>query len=203
MIDSLRSMLFSFCEEREGLLPRVMVRMASAQNRACAEWTLSLLELQLHERVLQVGDLAGTSLEAARQTAVQGRVVGIDPSKAASGAALHYNRDAFESGRLEMVRARVDQLPFCAHAFDKAFSVGSIQQWHHRDAALREMRRVLRAGGTLAVSFQARQARRDQEVRDAGQELKAQVSAAGFEKVRLVYRPMRPVAAICVLGVVG
>ncbi len=200
-MDTLRSRLCSFCQERDGILPRAIARVTSARNRACAEWTLSLLDLQEHEHVLQVGDLAGASLEATRKTAARGRVVGVDPSKAASGAALHRNRDALRSGGLEVVRARGAQLPFCALAFDKAFSVGSIQQWQPRDAALREMRRVLRPGGTIAVSLQPRRARRDQEVRDVGQELKAQVSAAGFKKVRLVYRPMRPVAAICVLGV--
>ncbi len=201
MITASKSTLRAFWENRDGALARHIARVAAARDRACAEWTLSLLAVEPSDRVLQVQDLAGDSLEATAAALAEGLVVGVDPTRAPCAAALGRHRGAARSGPLQLVRARVTALPFVAGAFDKTYSVGAFPNWVDRELGLQEMRRVLRPGGMLAISFQPRWARRDQQVRDAGTELKDRVAAAGFEKVRLVYRPLRPVAAVCVLGV--
>lgn len=104
-------------------------------------------------RLLDVGSGTGALAVAALQRWPELRVTGIDPS----GGMLDVARrtaasdlPAAGAGRYETVVASAEELPFDAGAFDLAVSSFVLQLVPSRAAALREVRRVLRPGGTLA-----------------------------------------------------
>jgi ubiquinone/menaquinone biosynthesis C-methylase UbiE len=63
------------------------------------------------------------------------------------------NAIAIENGRVELWRGSVEDLPFAGDTFDKAMAINSMQIWPGAVAGLREMRRVLKSGGTIALGF--------------------------------------------------
>ncbi len=63
------------------------------------------------------------------------------------------NSDEVAAGRVELRLASAEKVPFEDASLDKIFAVNSMQVWNDRDAGLREIRRVLAPGGSLALAF--------------------------------------------------
>lgn len=105
------------------------------------------------DRVLDIGTGTGTlAVEAALRWA-RPRIEAIDASSGmAAVAAAEADRrlGAAARARLGFTTSFADQLPFDAATFDLAISSFVLQLVPSRPAALREARRVLRPGGTLA-----------------------------------------------------
>ncbi len=63
------------------------------------------------------------------------------------------------------------------------------------------MWRVLKSGGMIAIILQPRWARKESEVKEIGAGLVALLSKVGFQQVRLEFKPMKPIASVCALGI--
>jgi SAM-dependent methyltransferase len=104
-------------------------------------------------RVLDVGAGTGTLSRAALARWPSVRVTGIDPSGGMLAVARRTADEQLtpEAGaRLETIVAYADELPDSIGAFDAAMSSFVLQLVPSRAAALREVRRVLRPGGSFA-----------------------------------------------------
>ena len=75
-------------------------------------------------------------------------VVGVD----ISGEAVDIANSAFATEGLEYIQHDAEQLPFDDVSFDMAVSLETIEHLDHPEKFLRELRRVVRAGGTIVVS---------------------------------------------------
>ena len=99
-------------------------------------------------RVLDVGCGTGNlSLALARSPKVDG-VTGID----VSATYVEHARALSLDSRLEFIVGDACQLPFPDGSFDNSLSMLVLQFVPRADAALREMRRVTRSGGTVAAA---------------------------------------------------
>ena len=58
-----------------------------------------------------------------------------------------------ENRFVDLKHGSVDSLPFESDTFDKAMAINSMQIWWDAVAGLRQMRRVLKSGGTVAPGF--------------------------------------------------
>jgi SAM-dependent methyltransferase len=104
-------------------------------------------------RVLDIGTGTGTLAVAAGERWPGATIDAIDASaEMTTAAAAEADRrlDAPARGRVRFATALADRLPFDDHAFDLVVSSFVLQLVPSRFAALREARRVLRPGGTLA-----------------------------------------------------
>src|SRR5262249_37365031 len=63
------------------------------------------------------------------------------------------NAQAIERGRVDVRHGSVECLPFADQTFDKALAINSMQVWPDAGAGLREMRRALKPGGSIALGF--------------------------------------------------
>ena len=112
---------------------------------------VALARLGAHEiaRDLGVGtgDLAFGVLGASHPTA---RVVGIDISGAMI-AALRRRAETRRERRLLAALATADQLPFADGTFDRVMAGFTVRNFGDLSQGLREMRRVLRAGGRAVI----------------------------------------------------
>ncbi len=130
-----------------------------ARNNAYeAEWTVAVLGVQPADRVLEVGFGPGVAIALAARRATRGRVIGIDISPAMLSAARRRNAAAVRAGRVELRLADVTAIPYESGGFNKAMSIHSLYFWPQPLAGLRELHRVLRPAGRLALTLMPRDA---------------------------------------------
>jgi SAM-dependent methyltransferase len=170
------------------------------KSRERSLWVLSLLDLQPQDRVLEIGFGPGVDIQRASQIAAF--VAGIDHSAVMVRQARRRNRAANRLGRVDLRQASIaDPLPFEDGAFTKAFAINSFQFWPDPDASMRELRRVLRASGLLALALQPRsKGATEDDSRLAAEQLQRLLQKHGFVETRLESKPMKPVTVVCALG---
>lgn len=135
----------------QGLLGRFIGRKMAGQNKESNDWTVSLLDIQPNDHVLEVGFGPGLAIKSAAQLASDGFVAGIDFSETMVKQASKLNFQGIESGRIELKNADVSSIPYNSEAFDKVFAVNIIYLWPDLVSTVQELRRVLRPGGLLAL----------------------------------------------------
>jgi ubiquinone/menaquinone biosynthesis C-methylase UbiE len=163
----------------EGLLGRLGGIILARANRRFAEEVVAFLDIEAAEKVLEVGFGPGVGIELLARAATKGRIAGIDPSDEMVGQAAARNRAAIDAGAVDLRHGTVESVPFVDDSFDTALAINSMQVWPDAAAGLREIRRVLRSGGRVALAFtpNSRQPR-------AG--VPEMLSATGFDRARLV-----------------
>ena len=108
-------------------------------------------------------------------------VAGVDASREMVAQAKARNAIAVKNGRVELLHGTVDDLPFAGDTFHKATAINSMQIWPDAIAGLREMRRVLKSGGTIALGFTPYSGQRNEGLIE-------KLSAAGFIGPRVVVK---------------
>jgi SAM-dependent methyltransferase len=128
-------------------------RRMARQHRAENAWTVSLVDAQPADQILEVGFGPGVAVEMLARIITRGRIVGVDASAAMVASASRRNRAALRAGRVELRQGEAASLPFSDATFDKAYSIHSIYFWPNVMNGLCEIRRVLKPGGRLVITI--------------------------------------------------
>jgi SAM-dependent methyltransferase len=136
-----------------GLLGRLGGRVMARMNAEFGFWTVGLLEIDMSDRVLEVGFGPGVIIRRLADLAPDGFVAGIDPSPEMVAQARSRNAAAIRAGRVDIHLGSVERLPFEDGGFDKALAVNAMQVWPDAKGGLLELRRVMKAGAKLALGF--------------------------------------------------
>jgi ubiquinone/menaquinone biosynthesis C-methylase UbiE len=111
----------------QGVLGRLGGIIMARMNQQCAAWVIDLLNIQSHERVLEVGFGPGVGIQLLARAASAGYVAGVDASEAMVEQATARNVQAIECGRVDLRHGSVERLLFADHTFDKALAMNSMQ----------------------------------------------------------------------------
>lgn len=136
-----------------GILGRLIAFIMARETWSENMRAMDALGIGQTDQVLDVGCGHGRSLMEIAARAAQGRTVGIDPSKLMVEIAAKRNRTLIEAGRIDVVLSGVESLPFPDAMFDKALCVHVLYFWKDAEISLREIGRVLKPGGRLALLF--------------------------------------------------
>lgn len=111
---------------------------------------LGMLDLRPDDVLLEVGCGGGALLQEALESGCS--ALAVDHSAEMVGVAREQNREAVAAGRLKVIQATAVALPFAAGAATAAVMTGVLGFLTDPVVALREIRRVLRGGGRLALA---------------------------------------------------
>ena len=176
----------------------VMGRRSS--NVARNRWAVQVLDVQPSERVIELGCGPGVAIAALATRATRGLVVGVDHSEVMIRQARRRNGAAIRAGRVRLIRAPVERLSISDGPFDAALAVNTVGMWPDPTARLRELSRLLRPGGRIALVSQPRcPGATAVTSAAAANELAALLTEAGFEHLQTEMLDLDPPAA-CVIG---
>ena len=191
-----------------GPLGRLIGKGMARGNEPEARWTVDLLNIQPHTRVLEIGFGPGVAIEYAAKRAPQGHVSGIDYSKTMVQIARKRNADAIRTGVVDLTYGDVRSLPYEDEAFDRAVTIHCIYFWAEPATCLREVRRVLHTDGVLAITIQPKdQWTRRRPPADVftlyrSSEVAQLVTDAGFRNARVeTYPQPNTFPGACILAV--
>jgi ubiquinone/menaquinone biosynthesis C-methylase UbiE len=169
-------------------------------NVARNRWAARLLDIQPADRVIELGCGPGVALAALAGRATRGLVVGVDHSQVMIRQARRRNRAAVRAGRVRLIHTPVESLSLGDEPFTAALAVNTLGMWPDPVTRLRELARLLRPGGRIALVSQPRcPGATAATSAAAATELARLLAEAGFEHLRTETLDLDPPAA-CVLG---
>jgi len=171
-------------------------------NRERNLWTISLLDIKHDDRVLEIGFGPGVAIQNICNIVTDGFVVGIDHSPVMVRQARKRNRVAMNEGRADLMLASVMDLPHFSEPFDKVLTINAFQFWEEPLEILKNLKCILKPGGLIALTLQPRiKNATDADAKNVGADIVKKLKDSGFVKVRLETKKMKPVLAVCAIGV--
>ena len=176
-----------------GLGGKLMVAMMNLGHRALSEWGLRFLKLAPDAAALDCGCGGGANLKRLLRRCPRGRVSGIDYSEVSVQKSRALNRRAAEDGRCEVLQASAAKLPFEDARFDAVTAFETVYFWPGLQESFREVRRVLKPGGTFLICNECGDAKSDERWTEkiggmtiyTAAQLKAELERAGFRGVQM------------------
>jgi ubiquinone/menaquinone biosynthesis C-methylase UbiE len=179
---------------------KIMARTPSNQERI--HWTIALLDLKPDDRLLEIGFGPGMALELVSTMISEGFIVGIDHSEVMVRQASRRNARAIRDGKVMVRLGTVANLPKFNEPFDKIFTINSIHFWQEPVDCLKELWKLLRPGGLIAVTLQPRsRSATDATTKEIGAEVAMHLKRAGFAQCKLAIKHIKPVSVACATGI--
>lgn len=182
-----------------GIVGKIFGYLMNITNREEHHWTVSLLNIDATSNVLEIGFGTGLAIAEAAKIAVQGQIYGVDRSATMLESAQKQNQQAIESGLVNLQLGDVISLPFADNYFDIVYSINCIYFWEPPAPALSEIYRVLKPGGSIAITARDRH---DEEVyaRLNPRAVRELLQSAGFVNLKSIdgLNPKHPI--YCALG---
>ncbi|GHO88411.1 class I SAM-dependent methyltransferase [Dictyobacter formicarum] len=175
----------------------IMARFTKQRNL----WTISLLDLQPGDHILEVGFGPGVLIQELATRVPEGFIAGVDASPLMVKQATRRNKESIQRKHVSLREGSALTLPFEDNLFDLTLSANSVHIWPDQLTGVKEMYRVLKKGGRIALVVQPVWAKTDQEVKDVGADLLTWLRNAGFQQTRLEFKTMKPIASVCALGI--
>lgn len=129
--------------------------MLSGMNERHApvtEWAVGHFEFSGNERVLDIGCGGGAALKRLSAFVPDGHLTGIDYSPLSVELSRRNNAELIDSGKMEIIQASADDMPFEDESFDRIITVESFYFWKDHGACLKEVYRVLAGGGRFLIT---------------------------------------------------
>ncbi|HEY6928986.1 MAG TPA: class I SAM-dependent methyltransferase [Thermoanaerobaculia bacterium] len=139
------------CRKPAGWPGRFFLSVMNLSHARLTNWGLAQLTLEKSFTILDVGCGGGATVRKLAASASDGKVYGIDYSAASVAAAQRTNAFSIAKGRVEIRQASVSELPFPDGTFDVVTAVETHYYWPDLPEDVREILRVLKPGGRLAI----------------------------------------------------
>jgi len=198
------------CRRPGGWLGRRVARAMNFSHGGLTAWGLGFISIEPRWRILDVGCGGGRTIHRMAALASEGHVDGVDYSVASVATARETNAQLIQTGRVTIQQASVSQLPFAEGTFDFVTAVETHYYWPDLHHDLRELFRVLKPLGRLAIIAETYKGRRaDWLYRPVMRllfratylsldEHRAALAGAGF--VDVMVHEDRPRGRMCVIG---
>lgn len=132
-------------------LGRFVVKGMNQRHALLTDWGVSQVEIDRTWTILDIGCGGGRTVGELAKAADTGKVYGVDYAEGSVIVSRDYNRRFITDGRVQIEHATVSKLPFPDCMFDLVTAIETQYYWPNLQEDMREIRRVLKPGGTLLV----------------------------------------------------
>lgn len=126
-------------------------RLMNISHSNVTRWGLSHISINKNDTILDIGCGGGKTVNTLAKIATEGKVYGIDYSEVSVAVSIGKNKKLIEKGQVKILHASVDSLPFSDDMFDLVIAVDSYYFWPDLINNLKEIRRVLKTGGSVIL----------------------------------------------------
>jgi ubiquinone/menaquinone biosynthesis C-methylase UbiE len=203
-----------------GWFGQVLGHVMAVQHRSLTLWAIDQMHVHPRDCVVDVGCGGGMAVKLIADRATEGFVAGVDYSEDMVLQATRRNSRRVQRGQVAIELGNAMALPYRDCSFDKACGIETLYFWPDPVAGLREVRRVLKPGGEVAIALEMskestaqksalqkylsqRYANRSATLGMSilsGGELVQMLTEAGFRNARYVAQPDRALGWLCGLG---
>ena len=135
----------------EGAEGEQMLQRMNESHAPVTEWALDFFDFKENDRVLDIGCGGGATLARMSGHIRTGALAGVDYSETSIKVSRERNEEDIRSGKMEILQASVEKLPFEDESFDKIITVESFYFWPKPEKNLEEVHRVLKRGGVFLL----------------------------------------------------
>ena len=180
-------------------------------HKPLTNWALRFMDVQPTDHVLDIGCGSGMAIKLITKVATEGHVAGVDHSEIMVQQARKRNASAVRTGRVEVRHGNVSALPYGDESFDKVCAIETFYFWPEPVANLKEVCRVLKPGGLVALAMEGSKEAPNRQKYAAlaaqmqfpfysGAEMVEMLTAAGFSQVWFESVPDKGWGWLCALG---
>lgn len=135
----------------QGAEGEMMLTRMNRDHYDLTGWAIGFLVFNENDRVLDIGCGGGATLRRLSEKIVSGKLTGVDYSEVSVRMSAELNKTDIQSGKMKIISASVESLPFDDNSFDKIVTVESFYFWPEPAENLKEVYRVLAEGGTFML----------------------------------------------------
>lgn len=139
------------CRKPTGELGKVIADEMNESHFALTSWGLEQVTIAPDSIILDVGCGGGRTIHRMAAIATAGKIFGIDYSADCVAWSKAYNAHLIQEGRVEILQAVVNEIPYKDNYFDLVTAVETIYFWSDLAECLQEIKRVLKPAGKLII----------------------------------------------------
>ena len=126
-------------------------RFMNIGHSRLTRWGLNHISINKDDTILDIGCGGGRTVNTLAKIAAEGKVYGIDYSEVSVAVSTSKNKKLIDAGRVKILHASVDSLPFSDDMFNLVIAVESYHFWPDLIKNLKDIRRVLKPGGSVII----------------------------------------------------
>lgn len=138
-----------------GFWGKKTMRDMNKSHSDLTDWGLSFLNFEENDVILDIGCGGGRTVQKLASR-TKGKVYGVDHAPTAVTKSLRVNKKAIYKGQVGIVEATVSALPFGVDTFTKVTAIETVYFWPDLVNDLKEIKRVIKKGGSLLITTEAR-----------------------------------------------
>ena len=139
------------CRKPRGKLGKEVLEEMNEHHAELTKWGISFLSIKSDFRILDIGCGGGFTISLLASKIEEGKIFGIDYSSLSVKYSKQYCEALIEADKVEIKKASVSDLTFPDNYFDIVTGIETFYFWPDKINDLKEIRRVLKKDGTIAL----------------------------------------------------
>ena len=188
-------------EKPQGYMGNLIGWMMDKKNEDRSDFTLSKLQVQEGDQLLEVGFGSGRTLEKVQGLLKGGgKVIGVDHSEVMVRKAVQRNQLAISQGKMELYCNCLWDFSTPEDHYDTIYASNVHEFWENPVTEIRYMRELLKEGGKLVMVSQPKWLKSNGYINQAIQQMTAQFLDAGFENITSDYQKTKSGTCLAIIG---
>lgn len=148
----------------EGEYGEKMIERMNKSHESLAQWGVSHLDIGSSDIILDIGCGGGINVQRFSNMAPEGKIYGLDYSEVSVAKSKELNKEKIEEGQIEIDQGSVSELPYADGTFDLVTGFETVYFWPDFINDLKEVKRVLKKGGSIFICNEASGSNEDKEL---------------------------------------